>query len=435
MTSTLPFGVSIAMIACLAAGFIAMARVRLSPALIMPILASAFLILNPSIARDVVRESFGEFGQVAIVFTAVAIAAHMLQEARIFDIAAAYVGQFVGRRLLRAPTAGLAFIVFLILLTTTVLAAIAHNITAIFVITPLSISLCARYRIPSRWLLCAVLVASNLGGFSTGWGDTPNLIEAQAWNLSNLAFFEILPANLVIVIGLSLAIAFLTGRDFKKSANGFGPAEVALEMANFRAMKHEFRPDSRRAIVGGVALCGFIFLQFFWKQYEIAWGALAVIVAIALERPSNRATTLRALGLDAYLTMASLFVIAHSISSSMLGSALQNFITAHHDSMTAVAIASYLGTLLTGAASWASVAAPLVHSVNGSHSAAWALGGGICAGSSAVLTAASAGIVLWAESGRRRGFEVTFSSYFAFGIVTSVAMLLFYIAYTTFLSF
>ena len=59
------------------------------------------------------------------------------------------------------------------------------------------------------------------------------------------------------------------------------------------------------------------------------------------------------------------------------------------------------------------------------------MGAGICAGSSSVLTAASAGIVIWNESRRFPGHEVTFRSYLAFGLVGSLTMLALYIAILT----
>jgi hypothetical protein len=152
------------------------------------------------------------------------------------------------------------------------------------------------------------------------------------------------------------------------------------------------------------------------------------------DRRGERLHTLKSLGGDLYLTLAAVFVIAHCISTSQLGHSLQHAITATGGAVWVIAVSSYLGTGLTEAASWASAAAGMVHAVNPSHSAAWALGGGICAGSSSILTAASAGIVLWTESRRFGGHAVTFRSYLVFGFVASLAMLGFYIAALTILA-
>jgi hypothetical protein len=68
-----------------------------------------------------------------------------------------------------------------------------------------------------------------------------------------------------------------------------------------------------------------------------------------------------------------------------------------------------------------------------SRAAAWALGAGICAGSSSLITAASAGIILAEESQRFNDPDhaITFQRYLAFGLPFSLFMLLFYAVYFT----
>jgi hypothetical protein len=93
----------------------------------------------------------------------------------------------------------------------------------------------------------------------------------------------------------------------------------------------------------------------------------------------------------------------------------------------AITSISYLGTLLTEAASWASAAAPIVHAHNATHLGAWALGSGIFAGSSSLVTAASAGIILTQETKNfTEGHKINFGSYVVFGLSFSILMLIFY---------
>jgi hypothetical protein len=125
--------------------------------------------------------------------------------------------------------------------------------------------------------------------------------------------------------------------------------------------------------------------------------------------------------------LAGVFVIGHAVSTSLLGILLQQAIEASNGATWAIAVTSYLGTGLTEAASWAAAAAPATHAVAPGNAAAWALGAGICAGSSSILTAASAGVLLWAQSRRFEGHQVTFAGYLIFGLVASLAMLAFYI--------
>ena len=96
-----------------------------------------------------------------------------------------------------------------------------------------------------------------------------------------------------------------------------------------------------------------------------------------------------------------------------------------------IALTGYLGTTFTEAASWATAVSVPIQQLDPSHAAAWALGGGICAGSSSLVTAASAGIILAEESQRFNDPDhaITFRRYLAFGLPFSFFMLLFYAIY------
>jgi Na+/H+ antiporter NhaD/arsenite permease-like protein len=96
-----------------------------------------------------------------------------------------------------------------------------------------------------------------------------------------------------------------------------------------------------------------------------------------------------------------------------------------------IAITGYLGTMFTEAASWATAVAHQIHGGGFTeHRAAWALGGGICAGSSSIITAASAGIILAEESRRfKEPHAITFRRYLPFGLGFSLFMLVFYSVY------
>ena len=48
----------------------------------------------------------------------------------------------------------------------------------------------------------------NLGGFSTRWGDTPNIIESSVWGLTHGDFFaQIVPVNFGLMALLSLTVS------------------------------------------------------------------------------------------------------------------------------------------------------------------------------------------------------------------------------------
>jgi Na+/H+ antiporter NhaD/arsenite permease-like protein len=316
-----------------------------------------------------------------------------------------------------------------------------HNVTSILIMTPVIIRLCASYQVPSRWILSAGLIASNLGGFSTRWGDTPNIIESATWNLSAGDFMrEVLPANLIVVAVLIVVATILTqrgmarrSREAGKTAVPFYTLQVAQTAADWKKAKSDLAIDKRLLAIGLTMLVFFIVLHVIFKELAIAIGAFTIITCVLLERKSSRYHTLTSLGFDVYLAFAAIFVLAGCVSHSWIGATLYQQLIAAKAAPGVIAVTGYFGTTFTEAASWATAVSHSIQQLDPSHAAAWALGGGICAGSSSLVTAASAGIILAEESHRFNDPEhaITFKRYLAFGLPFSLFMLVFYSTYFT----
>jgi len=158
------------------------------------------------------------------------------------------------------------------------------------------------------------------------------------------------------------------------------------------------------------------------------------VVAVLLERKKSRYHTLTSLGFDVYLAFAAIFVLAGCVSHSWIGNTLYQQLISAKAAPWVIAVTGYFGTTFTEAASWATAVSQSIHQLDPSHAAAWALGGGICAGSSSLVTAASAGIILAEESQRFNDPDhaINFRRYLAFGLPFSLFMLVFYSLYFTF---
>jgi Na+/H+ antiporter NhaD/arsenite permease-like protein len=339
---------------------------------------------------------------------------------------AAVFGRALGLFQLKSPRYMVSTFVVSILLSTFVIAGCLHNITAILIMVPITVTLCERYGVTSRWLLCAMLVASNLGGFSTAWGDTPNIIESATWNLTHADFArEIFPVNLAMVLLLSGAVVLLAQRSRRDAMDEVTAAGI---VAGYGQERRSISIDRRLLGLGLGILVVSIVSSVLFRRYTVAIAAAAVLVAVLFERPEEQKQTLESLGFDVYITLFSVFVIAAAVESSSLGRQLHDVIAGTGGAPWAIAIAAYLGTGATEAASWAAATANSTFVINPSHAAAWALGGGVCAGSSSLITAASAGIILSAETRRcaRLGDEITFGKYLYFGLPASLIMLAIY---------
>ncbi|HPM79675.1 MAG TPA: SLC13 family permease, partial [Candidatus Anammoximicrobium sp.] len=310
-------------------------------------------------------------------------------------------------------------------------------VTAILIVTPLIIRLCDSYGFPSRWLLSGSLIASNLGGFSTKWGDTPNIVESRVWGLVTADFtLEVMPANLIVLVVLVLFVVGLTIRTMVKEGGSSRMSAVAIARITSR-FNEPVTVNSRLLLIGLVTLGGFILGQAIWPQHQVVVGALTIFAAVVLEHDEDRVSSLKSLGYDVYLTFAAVFVVSGCMEASWVGETLQAVIRDSGPSPWAITTTGYLGTMFSEAASWATAAAERIHPLDNSHTAAWALGGGICAGSSSILTAASAGIILHEESRRFKEGKhaVTFRRYLAFGLASSLFMLAFYTFYFSFFPF
>jgi Na+/H+ antiporter NhaD/arsenite permease-like protein len=427
------------MLVLLFGAFFAMTRFEVPLPLAMSIVGLSFLVIQWDSAETILRDSFEHYANITVLFTAVAIPAHMVERSQGFKWIAAWLGHQLGKVRLRYPRATTPLLVSILLLATYVTAGLMHNVTSILIMTPVIIRLCASYQVPSRWILSAALIASNLGGFSTRWGDTPNIIESATWGLKAGDFMgEVLPANLIVILLLIVVAAFLTQRGITARSRQAGAAQVpfytlqvAQTAADWKKARTDLAIDKRLLTLGLMLLAFFIVLHVLYTRIAIAIGAVTIVLAVLLERKNDRYSTLTSLGFDVYLAFAAVFVLAGCVSHSWIKQMLYQQLLSAHAAPWVIAVTGYFGTTFTEAASWATAVSQSIHQVDPSHAAAWALGGGICAGSSSLVTAASAGIILAEESQRFNDPEhaITFRRYLAFGLPFSALMLIFYSIY------
>lgn len=420
------------MVGVILGGFTAMTIRGVPQALALALVSVICLTMQGGHAETVLRTGFSHFSDIVVLFTGVAIPAHQIERSGAFRRLLGHTGDRLGNFAFRHPKAVIPVLATFLLAVTYVLAALGHNTTSILIMTPFAIHLCSPFRIPTRYVLSGMLIASNLGGFSTRWGDTPNIIQSRVWGLNSQSFLcEIMPWNLVVLGVLCSVVAFLTHRLALKKNEGvstLSDARLAEVTAGIKDYFGNGYLDRRLLAVGAICLTGFIALQIIYPAYQIAFGAITIAVAVLADHPHHRLQTLQSLGFETYTVFASIFVLAGCVENSWIGHSLHQLVETTHAAPWVVALTAYFGTTSTEAASWATAAASTIQPIDPSHRAAWALGAGICAGSSSIITAASAGIILASESKRAAGgaHEVTFGKYLPFGLGFSLFMLVFY---------
>lgn len=398
----------------------------------MTLAALGALILSDQESATLLEHGFAEFSRITVLFTAIAVPAHILQRSDALDWVGMRVGELTGKLNKLYNINPVLLVTAFSLILTYIMAALFHNTTSILVMATLVAIIAKSYGVPGIPILSGTLIASNLGGFSTRWGDTPNIVEAQTWGLQHDAFFgQILPINIGLLILVILIVSAIAQRVLKKQhEKSPNRAKVVYSMVEFRTRRRNTEINKRLFVVGLLGLVIAIFGSLFLPKYELLFAAGAIIFCVLADFKEHRTETLFALGLETYATLLSIFVIAQVVAHSSIGigEQLHTFLLNADGRVSVIVLTSYFGTLFTEAASWASAASPIVHSLSSSPQAAWALGAGICAGSSSLVTAATAGIILTNETKENEeGYKITFAKYIPYGLGISAFMVLYYI--------
>jgi len=424
---------TLALLLLILVGFAAMTYRKVPQEVALSLVALGALVLaGAPDNEEALLDAFKELSRVALLFTAVAVPAHLLMRANALQWFGMLIGEGIGDLIgrFRAPSFIIVPSITMVLIWAT--AALAHNTTSILTMAPVAIVICGSYKLPLRPTLAGALIASNLGGFSTRWGDTPNITEAAVFKLTHADFFrEILPVNLILLALVTAIVIVWTKVELRDRIHGLA---VALAKEDFRRTRANMGMDYRLLCIGFIGLMMAVMGPMMFPSHEIAISAGAILLPILLDRAGDRQHALLALGAETYLTFAAIFVLARILTSSHIGvgAQLQGFLASSGSQAWSIAAVSYIGTLLTEAASWASAASRIVFSAAPTHSAAWALGGGICAGSSSLTTAASAGILLVRETKYLPPEDrITFGTYVWFGLGASLVMLMYYMVVLT----
>jgi len=424
---------TIVLISLILSAFILMTKRILRQEVAMPLLALSAILLSGNVqGMNALNNGFFEFSRIALLFTAVAVPAHILQRSKLLDLVGVWIGELIGKLYIKTNMNICFLVSSFSLFMVYIMAALFHNTTSILVSSVIICVICKSYKLKALPVLCGALVASNLGGFSTRWGDTPNIIEAAYWGLMHKDFLvEIMPINigalLILIAAISLWLSKITSKNYFEKKGKF---ETTFAMIKFRNANREISLDRRLVFFGLLGLALAIIGPIFFVKLELGFSSLAIIISVLGDYSEHRSEGLLALGIETYAVLVSIFVLAQVLSKSDIGVGryILDFLMKSHMSIWAIALASYFGTLLTEAASWASAVAPIIHAQASTHAAAWALGSGIFAGSSSLVTAASAGIILTNETKSNPDeSRVVFGSYVFFGLLFSLFILTYYI--------
>lgn len=309
------------------------------------------------------------------------------------------------------------------------LGASLSTVGAIMLMVPLARMVCALVDIPSLPLSCGMLAAVSLGGYSVGSSDPANFAEREIWGLPLQHYLHGLPVN----FGALLVIGGMTILFSPAYVSSFSEIRERRVLEMFAEWRLNRRIDVRNAFVGFSALfltvVGERILHF--DRWMITAGALLIVVVGSRVEHSTRA--LESIGFDTLLAITGAFVFASAISHPAMGlTAILKLVfqSAQHD-VAAVMSVSFGVTVLTESTTGMLLVAKICAQAVPADVAAHAVGAGVLAGTVALTTASSAGIVLMHQTrADSPATRVTFRKYLAYGLPMSAALMAYYMVVT-----
>lgn len=173
--------------------------------------------------------------------------------------------------------------------------------------------------------------------------------------------------------------------------------------------------------LGAAGLIGLFLAQMLSPTYALAVSMAIFAALLAFRTGGDFLRSTFILGEEAVLAIAALFTISAAIEHSPVLTIIAEKLLANRNG--GVETVAFFITSLISADGAAAMLGPVVHAKHGgSLQSAWSLASGICAGSTALLTSASAGPILM-EAAKRSGAPMSFRTYAGFGIPFSLIML------------
>jgi len=292
-----------------------------------------------------------------------------------------------------------------------------NNLATILVMIPISLRVAKATDMEPTPLVLGEIIASNLGGASTMVGDFPNMLIATETGLPFHEFLVHLAP--VCLLQLGVLILFLRREFPRRPLETPGTARLLDEVYGER-MNHPMA--ARGLVILTVTIVGFLVARRLGIPVAAVAGAGAAL-AFLLGKASPRAL-LRRLCIGDVLFFACLFIMVGALNAA-------GFLDAAGGALAAIWLRSPLwaaialawgAALLTCFLSAGPSAALLIHALMCGGAAFapgetvwWALSLGVCAGSSATLTGATAGPVT-ASLMEKDGYVLTFTQFARTGL-------------------
>jgi Na+/H+ antiporter NhaD/arsenite permease-like protein len=308
-------------------------------------------------------------------------------------------------------------------IVTALASALLDNVTTVLLIAPVTLAITRRLGSKPFPYLCAVVMASNIGGTATLIGDPPNIIIGSAADLGFNAFILHLTPVIAVVLAAQLALVHAV---FGRQLHATAEARTAI----MGLVAREEIID-RLLLWQSLAVLGLVILGFVLADHVgMKPGTIAVLGAAVLmlleshghyEHHRTKRVT-ESYGTVDWITIfffVGLFVIVHALEVTGIMRALAaGLLDVTGGSLAATAYvvlwASAVLSAVVDNIPFVAAMIPVIKSLGVSGDAAlplwWSLSLGACLGGNATLVGASANLTVAGIAGRE-GVRFTFLDY------------------------
>ncbi|MFC1611718.1 SLC13 family permease [Myxococcota bacterium] len=389
-----------------------------------PVVGGAAVCLALGIAlrfyfpNDAALYLYGKLDTLSLLF-GVSVVTALLDESGFFEALATWTLRMVGTSGWRVM-ASLCALTFL-------LSMFVNNLAAILVIIPLSLRIADALKLDAVSLVLGEVIASNLGGASTMVGDFPNMLIATE---TGMHFHEfLLHLTPICLLQLGILVVFLSPA-FDRQSTGVTTRTHTVPRHGFNVVPWNKDIASRGLMILGLMVIGFLISGWAGILPPAGISVAGAVLAILFGNVSW-SQLLRKSCMKEVLFFACIFVMVGAVDAAgildQLGVGLGSLW--QHNPLIGAVVLAWGAALLTAILNAGPTTALLLHVLLTALGGAapgetmwWALSLGVCAGSSATLTGATAGPVA-AGLLERHGLDLSFGRFARTGIPLMLAFL------------
>ena len=289
-------------------------------------------------------------------------------------------------------------------------------VTAVLLITPMTISLCRRIHVTPIPTLIAEILLSNIGGSGTMVGDPPNVMIGSATHLDfNDFLINLAPVVVITVIVILIAVLLI----FKNDFSSVRMSAKELEKIDIMSGVEDKSIFSRSLMVLAFTVLGFVVHSHF--GLESATVAMTGGMAALLFCGINPEDALKEVDLDTLMFFMGLFILVGGMENAGVITAIAEKVIEMVDGDSH--LITFLILLLSGVASafvdnipFTATMIPLIQDMqslmNLPHADYmwWALATGACFGGNGTMIGASPNVIMVAIAAKE-GFNISFTAF------------------------